>query len=115
MTTNGNLTGNQAYTLQSEAQKIYNSIRKDPRLNLPKEIRELADRVHFVGDETQPFFPVPVKCAESQAGLLGYIGLLALAIAKDRYKFDQHVEVDVAKEVRILVPLRTYGFTPYHH
>ncbi|OAL45653.1 CoA-transferase family III [Pyrenochaeta sp. DS3sAY3a] len=99
MTTNGNLTGNQAYTLQSEAQKIYNSIRKDPRLNLPKEIRELADRVHFVGDETQPFFPVPVKCAESQAGLLGYIGLLALAIAKDRYKIDQHVEVDVAQSL----------------
>lgn len=99
MTSNGNLTGNQPYTLQSEAQKIYDSIWKDPRLNLPKEVQELADRVHFVGDETQPFFPVPVKCAESQAGLLGYIGLLALAIAKDRYKFDQHVEVDVAQSL----------------
>ncbi|KAI8937387.1 hypothetical protein NX059_006591 [Plenodomus lindquistii] len=99
MTTTGNVTGNFPYSLQSEAQKIYDSIWSDARLNLPKEIQELADRVHFVGDETQPFFPVPVKCAESQAGLLGYVGLLALAIAKDRYKIDQHVEIDVAQSL----------------
>lgn len=85
-----------AYTLQSESQRIYQLLVDDPRLNTPVAVKALADNVHFVGDETQPFFPVPWKCAESQAGLLGYVGLYALAIAKERYGLEQEVNVDVA-------------------
>ncbi|KAL6228856.1 hypothetical protein BDW75DRAFT_250532 [Aspergillus navahoensis] len=91
----GAVGGEKPYTIQSEAQRIYESIIKDSRLNVPEEVRELAEKIHFVGDETQPFFPVPYKCAEAQAGLLGYVGLLALAIAKDRYGIEQRIEVDV--------------------
>ncbi|KIW90066.1 uncharacterized protein Z519_09497 [Cladophialophora bantiana CBS 173.52] len=83
------------YTLQAEAQRIYETIVNDPRLNVPEDVKALADRIHFVGEETQPFYPVPYKCAESQAGLLGHVGLLALAIAKDRYVIDQSCEIDV--------------------
>jgi hypothetical protein len=87
--------GEKPYTLQAEAHKIYETIVNDPRLNVPDEVKDLADRVRFVGEETQPFYPVPFKCAESQAGLLGHVALLALAIAKDRYGFDQSCEIDI--------------------
>lgn len=91
-----NVNGDVSYTLQSEAKKIYNSIWSDPRLKVPVEVQELADQVQFSGEETQPFFPVPYKCAEAQAGLIGMIGLFALAIAKERYGADEKVEIDVA-------------------
>ncbi|KAF2846857.1 CoA-transferase family III [Plenodomus tracheiphilus IPT5] len=83
------------YTIQSEAHRIFSSIVHDPRLNVPKAIQRIADTVMFVGAETKPFFPVPHKCAETQAGLLGYVGLLSLAISRDRYGTEQRVEVDV--------------------
>lgn len=85
-----------AYTLQSEAKRIYHTIVNDSRLEVPDEIRDLVDNVQFVGEETQPFYPVPYKCAESQAGLLGFVGLLAIALAKDRYGEEQTIEIDVA-------------------
>ncbi|OAL35053.1 hypothetical protein AYO20_05768 [Fonsecaea nubica] len=85
------------YTLQSEAQRIYEVIVADPRLNLPEEVKRWKDHVQFTGDETDPFFPVPFKAAESQAGLLGYIGLLALAIAQDRYGIEQECHIDVSQ------------------
>jgi hypothetical protein len=91
-----NLTDKQAYSLQSEAQRIYESIVNDPRLNVPSEVKALVDQIQFVGDETQPFFPVPFKAAESQAGLLGCVGLFALAIARERYGIDEKSEIDVA-------------------
>jgi hypothetical protein len=84
------------YTIQSESQRIYELIVDDARLNLPDEVKALKDRIQFVGDETQPFFPVPFKAAESQAGLLGYVGLLALAIAQERYGIEQECQIDVA-------------------
>ncbi|KAH7082313.1 CoA-transferase family III domain-containing protein [Paraphoma chrysanthemicola] len=84
------------YSVQKEAQRIYDCIINDHRLKVPREVLGLADRVHFVGIETEPFFPAPYKCAETQAGLLGYIGLLTLAISKDRYGIAPHAEVDVA-------------------
>ena len=84
------------YTMQAEAQKIFESIINDPRLSVPEEVCKLADNIHFVGDDTELFYPVPFKCAEAQAGLLGYVGLLALAIAKNRYRINQRIEVDVS-------------------
>lgn len=93
------VNGDKPYTLQGEAQRIYESIVNDPRLDVPEAVKALADRVKFVGDETEPFYPVPFKCAESQAGLLGYVALFALAIAKDRYGFDQTCEVDVEQSL----------------
>jgi hypothetical protein len=84
------------YTLQSESRRIYDSIWSDSRLQVPAEVKALADRVRFAGDETQPFYPVPHKCAEAQAGILGVIGLFALAIAKERHDIDQEVEIDVS-------------------
>lgn len=96
MTTKGCAVEEAPYTLQSEARRIYHEIVNDPCLYTPTEIRDLIDNVRFVGEETQPFYPVPYKCAESQAGLLGYIGLLALAIARDRYKEEQCIDIDVS-------------------
>lgn len=90
------LTDKEAYSLQSEARRIYESIVNDPRLNAPTEVKALSDQVQFVGDETQPFFPVPFKAAESQAGLLGCVGLFALAIARERYGIEEKCEIDVA-------------------
>jgi hypothetical protein len=84
-----------AYTIQDEAAKIFNKIFADPRLQCPDEVKEFATKVKFVGDETQPFYPTPWKCAESQAALLGYVGMFAAAISKERYCFDQTVEIDV--------------------
>jgi hypothetical protein len=85
-----------AYTLQAESQRIYKTILNDSRLNVPPEVKALGDRVRFTGDEDDPFYPVPYKAAESQAGLLGLVGVFALAIAKDRYGVEQKVEIDVA-------------------
>ncbi|KAK5047058.1 hypothetical protein LTR84_007000 [Exophiala bonariae] len=96
MMTNGCTAQGEPYTLQSEAKRIYYQIVHDSRLNTPSEIRDLIDNIQFVGEETQPFYPVPYKCAEAQAGLLGYIGLLAVAIARDRYKDEQLIEIDVS-------------------
>jgi len=84
-----------AYTLQGEAERIFLQLVDDARLDVPEEIKKLVPSVHFVGDETQPFYPVPYKCAEAQAALVGYIGLFASAISKERYGIEQDVEVDV--------------------
>jgi hypothetical protein len=83
------------YTLQAESQAIYEQLVGDTRINLPEEIKSLASTVTFVGEEQHPFFPVPYKCAEAQASLLGYVGLLANAISRERYQLEQSVEVDV--------------------
>lgn len=91
-----NVESEKGYTLQGEAKRIYQGIVDDPRLKCPEEVKALADQIQFIGDETQPFFPVPHKCAEAQAGLLGYCALLALAIGKDRYGVDQQCQIDVA-------------------
>lgn len=83
------------YTIQAESQAIFERLVHDPRLNLPDEVKGLASTIKFVGEEQHPFFPVPYRCAEAQAGLLGYVGLLANAISRDRYQVEQSVEVDV--------------------
>lgn len=83
------------YTLQNESRRILNLIVQDKRLNLPDEVKDRAHAIKFVGDETQPFFPVPIKCTEAHAGLVGAIGLLANAITKARYGIEQEVQVDV--------------------
>lgn len=85
----------QPYTLQAEAARIFELIVNDQRLNVPDQVKELASTVHFGGDETQPFYPVPFKAAETQAALCGYMGLLASAISKARYGVEQKVHVDV--------------------
>ncbi|KIV82925.1 hypothetical protein PV11_04990 [Exophiala sideris] len=90
------LTGEQEYSLQSEARRIYESVVNDPRLDVPPEVKAVINNIRFVGEETQPFFPVPFKAAESQAGLLGCVGLFASAIARDRYGIAQECEIDVA-------------------
>ena len=83
------------YTLQAEAETIFQQIVHDSRLDVPGSVKDLASSVKFVGDETKPFYPVPYKCAEAQASLLGYVGLFANAISKDRYGIEQDVEIDV--------------------
>lgn len=83
------------YTLQKESQRIFESLVNDKGINLPDEIKALAHTVKFTGDETQPFFPVPYKVAETQAGIIGIVGLLANAIGKARFGAEQEVEVDV--------------------
>ncbi|KIW37714.1 uncharacterized protein PV06_10345 [Exophiala oligosperma] len=90
------LNAEKAYTLQGESKKIFETILNDSRLNVPSDVKALGDRIKFTGDERDPFYPVPYKAAESQAGLLGLVGVFALAIAKDRYGIDQDVEIDVA-------------------
>lgn len=88
-------TGDEKYTLQAEASRIFHLIVNDKRLNAPEEAIKLASTVKFVGDETKPFYPTPFKAAEAQAGLCGYVALLANAISKARYGIDQEVEIDV--------------------
>jgi hypothetical protein len=62
---------------------------------VPGEAKALAHTIEFDGDETVPFYPAPYKCAESQAAVLGYAGLLASTIAKLRYGTEQDVKIDV--------------------
>ncbi|KAL3584684.1 hypothetical protein FPOAC2_14465 [Fusarium poae] len=83
------------YTIQAEADRIFKSIVSDERLHVPLEAKEFASRVKFTGTETQPFYPVPFKCAETQAAVLGYIGILAAAISKERFNLDQDISIDV--------------------
>lgn len=85
----------EGYTLQAEAKRIFNTLVNDPKLNLPQEARELVSTIEFDGDETQPFYPVPYKSAESQAAVLGYVGLLANAILKLRYGTAEEIKIDV--------------------
>ncbi|TVY64744.1 Succinyl-CoA--L-malate CoA-transferase beta subunit [Fusarium oxysporum f. sp. cubense] len=85
------------YTIQAEARRIFEKIVLDQRLQLPEEARAFASKVNFEGDETQPFYPTPFKCAETQAALLGYLGTFAAAISKSRYGLDQEVSIDVAQ------------------
>src|SRR5258706_7370105 len=83
------------YTLQAEAKRIFDSIVNDKALDVPEEVLNLAHTVQFDGDETAPFYPVPYKCAEAQAAILGYVGLLGNAIASNRYGIEQDVKIDV--------------------
>ncbi|OQV07484.1 hypothetical protein CLAIMM_11911 [Cladophialophora immunda] len=84
-----------AYTLQNEAQRIFHKIISDPRLLIPDEIKAQAGMVKFVGEETQPYYPTPWKAAETQAALLGSIGLFATAISKERYGLDEIATIDL--------------------
>ena len=84
-----------SFSLQTEASSIFESILRDPRIDVPEEVQALSDNVRFVGEETQPFYPTPYKAAESQAGILGLVALFALAIAKDRYGIVQECHIDV--------------------
>ncbi len=93
--TNGTNGAAKGYTIQAEAQRIFSLLVSDPKLDLPEEAKQLASTVEFDGDETQPFYPVPYKCAESQAAVLGYVGLLANTIAKIRYGTEDSVKIDV--------------------
>ena len=90
----GSLSAENQYTLQSESLRIFELIVNNPSLRVPGEVKKLSNTVQFVGDETEPFFPVPHKVAEAQAGLLGYVGLLANTISKERYGIEQTVLVD---------------------
>ena len=97
MIAKGNMNGDSAnYSLQSEAHRIFKLTLEDSRLNVPSEVKALRDHIQFVGEETEPFYPVPYKAAESQAGLLGLTGLFALAIAKNRYGIEQRINIDVS-------------------
>ena len=86
----------EGYTLQAGARRILEGLAQDERLAMPSELRSLVGRVHFSGDEEQPFFPAPFRAAETHAAILGYIGIWALGIASDRYgSDDQSCEIDV--------------------
>ena len=92
----GDVGAQEGYTLQAGARRILEGLAQDERLAMPSELRSLVGRVHFSGDEEQPFFPAPFRVAETHAAILGYIGIWALGIASDRYgSDDQSCEIDV--------------------
>jgi hypothetical protein len=92
---NGIKGDNHNYTMQAEAHSILADLLEDRRLNLPKAVIELNNTLVFDGEETQPFYPAPYKAAESQAAVLGLVGLLANAIYRERYGEEQELKIDV--------------------
>lgn len=60
------------YTIQDEAARIFRSILLiDPRLEIPDEVRNAAERTSFDPSAlSSPFLPAPVKCTESSAALV---------------------------------------------
>jgi hypothetical protein len=83
------------YTMQAEAARILDALVSNPKLNVPEKVKEQRSRLEFDGEETQPFYPTPYKAAESQAAVLGLVGLFAAAISKERYDIDQEIEIDL--------------------
>lgn len=63
------------YTIQGEAARIFRSVLlTDSRLEIPDEVREVAERTSFDPSAlSEPFLPAPVKCTESSAALVSVI------------------------------------------
>lgn len=83
------------YTMQAEAARILDALVSNPKLSVPEKVKEQRSRLEFDGEETQPFYPTPYKAAESQAAVLGLVGLFAAAISKERYGVDQEIKINV--------------------
>jgi hypothetical protein len=83
------------YTMQAEAARILDALVNNPKLNVPNKVKEQRLRLEFDGEETQPFYPTPYKAAESQAAVLGLVGLFAAAISKERYGLDQEIKINL--------------------
>ncbi|KAI1428677.1 CoA-transferase family III domain-containing protein [Xylaria sp. FL1777] len=88
------------YTIQKEAARIFHSVLlTDERLEIPDEVRTLAERTSFDPSAlSKPFLPAPVKCTESSAALWALLGTFGNAIAERRYGITQSCAVssDVA-------------------
>ncbi|KAI1178076.1 CoA-transferase family III domain-containing protein [Nemania sp. FL0916] len=76
-----------SYTIQKEAMRIFREVLlADPRLEIPPEVREAAERTEFDPSAlSKPFLPAPVKCTESSAALWALLGTFGNAIATSRY------------------------------
>lgn len=83
------------YTMQAEAARILDTLVNNLKLNVPDKVKEQRSRLEFDGEETQPFYPTPYKAAESQAAVLGLVGLFAAAISKERYGLDQEIKINL--------------------
>ncbi|KAH6714923.1 CAIB/BAIF family enzyme [Leptodontidium sp. MPI-SDFR-AT-0119] len=65
-------------------------------LDLPPQVSERGNTVHFVPDGAYPFIPSLLKFSESSSSLFALVGLFANAIAEDRYGLPpQEIFVDV--------------------
>ncbi|KAH0044196.1 hypothetical protein KCU78_g456, partial [Aureobasidium melanogenum] len=85
-----------SYSIAEESRKIlFEKLLSDPTLNIPKSIRDAANKVKFVGGRSTPFVPTPFKMTESSTSLHALVAAAASAIASDRYKIDlQDIEVN---------------------
>ncbi|KAI0813437.1 CAIB/BAIF family enzyme [Xylaria sp. FL0064] len=81
----------EGYTIQNEAARIFHSVLlTDERLEIPDEVRALAERTSFDPSAlSKPFLPAPVKCTESSAALWALLGTFGNAIATQRYGITQ--------------------------
>lgn len=85
-----------SYNINDESSRILRDVLvADSGLNLPRSIKEAAQKVLFTGGNGRPFLPTPVKMTESSAALTGLASAAASAAAADRYGIDyQDVEVN---------------------
>ncbi|EFW99724.1 caib baif family enzyme [Grosmannia clavigera kw1407] len=81
------------YTIQSESRQLLERLLNDPKLSVPNEVKEAAERVEFSG-YANPWLPVPVKFSESISAISAFVGASAAAVAKDRYGIEQDIRVN---------------------
>ncbi|KAK9784048.1 putative CoA-transferase family III domain-containing protein [Seiridium cardinale] len=85
-----------SYNLQQESSRILQDVLlKDPLLELPESFAKAAEKVRFVGGDSQPFIPTPCKITESISALNALLAVAASVVAKDRFGVDfQDIEVN---------------------
>lgn len=85
-----------SYSIQEESEKILKEVLlKDPKLDYPESWALAAQKVKFVGDDSQPFIPTPLKITESSSALHSLLAVAASVASKDRYGVDyQDIKVN---------------------
>ncbi|KAK6065116.1 formyl-CoA transferase [Seiridium cupressi] len=96
-----------SYNLQEESSRILQDVLlKDPLLELPESFAKAAEKVRFVGGDSQLFVPTPCKITESISALNALLAVGASVVAKDRYGVDfQDIEVNTDISTLFLMSL----------
>jgi hypothetical protein len=78
-----------SYSVQEESERILKeTLLKDSKLNYPESWALAAQKVKFIGDDSQPFIPTPLKITESSSALHSLLAVAASVLSKERYGVD---------------------------
>lgn len=85
------------YSPKSEARNIFNQLLKlRKELNLPEDVKKIAEDVQFTSSKDIIYFPIPFKETETTAALKGLEALVATVLTNLKYgEMSRKIEIDL--------------------